>query len=390
MEITFENHTPSALVLFSVDVDLFSVDSMSKRERREGVVRPGGTYSFYVPGVPSELRIKDFNTEATVHTETEGVNPVRPFYSGAWRIGETWERWVGIEVRHAQAVISEYSGLWTYRSFQNPTAVSRTGPQKAQPAAHELILLEADFNLQRAIDPTTLQGAIEWEGGGLDLQGTADGTNFDIVGTGRPNTPTAGWEYRYHGHLIPSWPKPPDANAVDQRPTLVGSVRRAKPHGNSPAGSVYPFIAVKKGQPPFTSELSGSWIYRNFNPAFVEGDQTAPQERQLIRAEAVFKLETPNNTTLKGAFEWEGGFLDLLNGTVQPGAGGEPSSLEIVGTGRPDTPTAGWEYHYHGHLTRVPALVGSVIRAKSHNGQPGGGWRSAAGEVFSFIAVKRP
>jgi hypothetical protein len=384
VEITFENHTPSALVLFSVDVDLFSADSMSKRERKEGVVRPGGTYSFYVPGVPSELRIKDFNTEATVHTETEGVNPVRPLYSGMWRIGETWEHWVGIDVRHAQAVTSALSGLWTYRSFRNPTAVSRTGPQKAQPAAHELILLEADFNLQRAIDPTTLQGTIEWEGGGLDLQGTADGANFDIVGAGRPNTPTAGWEYRYHGHLIPGWPKPPDANAVDQRPNLVGSVVRAKPHGNSPAGSVYPFVAVK-GQPPFTSELSGSWIYRNFNPAFVEGDQTPPQ---LIVGEGVFKLETPTSTTLQGAFELPGGFLDLLNGRVQSGAGGEPSSFEIVGTGRPDTSTAGWQYDYHGHLTRVPALVGSVIRAKSHNGRPDG-WRSPAGVVLSFIAVKQ-
>ncbi len=393
MEITFENHSPSALVLFSVDVDPFSVDSMSKRERREGVVRPGGTYSFYVPGVPSELRIKDFNTEATVHTETEGVNPVRPFYSGAWRIGETWERWVGIEVRHAQAVTSALSGLWTYRSFQNPTAVSRTGPQKAQPAAHELILLEADVNVQTGIDPTTLQGAIDWEGGGLDLNGTVDGANFDIVGAGRPNTPTAGWEYRYHGHLIPGWPKPPDASRVDQTPTLVGSVIRAKPHGNSPAGSVYPFVAVKR-QPPFTSELPGSWIYRNFNPAFVEGDQTPLRERQLIVGEGVFKLETPTSTMLKGAFEWGGGFLDLLNGTVQPGAGGEPSSFEIVGTGRPDTSTVGWQYDYHGHLTRswpnginqVPALVGSVIRVKPHNGVP---MRSQAGEVLSFIAVKR-
>ena len=154
-----------------------------------------------------------------------------------------------------------------------------------------------------------------------------------------------------------------------------------------------PFIPLsrsRRGSPRLHRSYRVHGFYRNFNPAFVEGDQTAPQERQLIRAEAVFKLETPNNTTLKGAFEWEGGFLDLLNGTVQPGAGGEPSSFEIVGTGRPDTPTAGWEYHYHGHLTRVPALVGSVIRAKSHNGQPGGGWRSAAGEVFSFIAVKRP
>src|SRR5215813_6284766 len=380
MQIIVGNETPSPFVVYSVDVDLFSVDSMSKRERREGVVGPGVTNNFYVPGVPSEFRIKDFNTGATILTHN--IDP-RPQFGqmGSWRDRFTWN------IPPFETVTSALSGLWTYRSFLNPTDVSRTGPQKAQPAAHELILLEADFNLERAIDPTALQGAIEWDGGGLNLQGTAEGANFDIVGTGRLNTPTAGWEYHYHGHLIPGWPKPPDANAVDQRPTLVGSVIRAKPHGNSPAGSVYPFVAVKR-QP--TSGLSGSWIYRNFNPAFVEGDQTALRERQLIRAEAVFKLETPTSTTLKGAFEWAGGFLDLLNGTVQPGAGGEPSSFEIVGTGRPDTPTAGWEYHYHGHLTRVPALVGSVIRAKSHNGQPGGGWRSAAGEVFSFIAVKRP
>src|SRR5262249_39353390 len=108
-----------------------------------------------------------------------------------------------------------------------------------------------------------------------------------------------------------------------------------------------------------------------------------------------FKLAPTHSRTLNGAFEWDGGFLDLLKGTVQPGAGGEPSSFEIVGAGRPDTDTAGWEYHYHGHLTRtwdnainqVPALVGSVIRVKAHNGVP---TRSPAGEVFSFIAVKQP
>jgi len=383
VEITISNYTPSPIVLFSVD-------SMSQQERKEGVVPPRVTNTFYVPGMPSatQFRIKDFNTEATIFTQ--GINP-RTFYEqvGSVRGREHPDHIINWYIAgDTGTVTSALSGLWTYRSFRNPTAVSRTGPQKAQPAAHELILLEADFNLQRAIDPTTLQGAIEWDGGGLDLQGTADGANFDIVGTGRPNTPTAGWEYRYHGHLIPGWPKPPDASRVDQTPTLVGSVIRAKPHGNSPAGSVYPFVAVKR-QPQFTSELPGSWIYRNFNPAFVEGDQTTLRERQLIRAEAVFKLETPTSTTLKGAFEWSAGFLDLLNGTVQPGAGGEPSSFEIVGTGRPDTPTAGWEYHYHGHLTRVPALVGSVIRAKSHNGQPDG-WRSPAGAVFSFIAVKQP
>src|SRR5262249_26887577 len=85
-----------------------------------------------------------------------------------------------------------------------------------------------------------------------------------------------------------------------------------------------------------------------------------------------------------------------LRGTVRPGVGDEPASFDIAGTGRADSGTADWEYHYHGHLIRKwphvvdqrPALVGSVIRVKSHNGQPGGGWRSEAGTVYSFIAVK--
>jgi hypothetical protein len=101
-----------------------------------------------------------------------------------------------------------------------------------------------------------LRGAIEWnvghgtnqaKGGGLDLTGTVqpgvggEPAGFDIVGTGRPDTGTAGWEYRYHGHLTRDW-----RNAVDQRPALVGSVIRVKPHGNAPGGYVAPFIAVKQ------------------------------------------------------------------------------------------------------------------------------------------------
>src|SRR5262249_40474439 len=130
MEITFENHTLSPLVLFSVD-------SMSKQERREGVVAPGVTNDFYVPGMlPGlELRLKDFNTGATTHTEVV-TGPPRPLYSAAWQIGERgWDHYVGLNIRQGQLVISEYSGLWTYRSFRNPTDVSRTGPQKAQPKA---------------------------------------------------------------------------------------------------------------------------------------------------------------------------------------------------------------------------------------------------------------
>jgi hypothetical protein len=63
----------------------------------------------------------------------------------------------------------------------------------------------------------------------------------EIVGTGRPNTGTANWEYDYHGQLAYQWP-----NGVDQVPAIVGNVIRAKPHNGNPAGVVASFIAVKQ------------------------------------------------------------------------------------------------------------------------------------------------
>ena len=125
----------------------------------------------------------------------------------------------------------ESSGSWTYRSFRN----NATYPYlTAPPTAHGLILQEALFKLETPTD-TTLQGTIEWQGGGLDLRGTDRGSGFDIVGTGRPGTDTNGWEYRYDGYLISPLP-----HANDERPTLVGSVIRAKPHGDRKAGEVFP------------------------------------------------------------------------------------------------------------------------------------------------------
>jgi hypothetical protein len=146
----------------------------------------------------------------------------------------------------------ELSGLWTYRSFHNKA----TPVYQIPPSAHgRLILQEAVFKLETPTS-TTLQGAIEWASGVLDLKGTVrPGTSFEIVGTGRRDTNTWDWKYRYHGHLIPDWPKPPDVNVVDQRPALVGSALRERSHGDvgwiSPNGSVRggyvaPFIAVKR------------------------------------------------------------------------------------------------------------------------------------------------
>jgi hypothetical protein len=98
---------------------------------------------------------------------------------------------------------------------------------------------------------------IEWRFAACDLKGTVrpgvggEPASFDIVGTGRPGTNSAGKEYHYQGHRARSW-----TNAVDQRPALVGSIfSRAKPNRaieesiplpEELMGTGYPFIAVKQ------------------------------------------------------------------------------------------------------------------------------------------------
>ena len=141
--------------------------------------------------------------------------------------------------------------------------------------------------------------------------------------------------------------------------------------------------------------LAGKWTYRSFhnNPAPIlattEKSVAADNALNLIFAEAVFTFEIPSSTSLKGTIDWPGGGLDL-QGTIRSDAAGA-LNVEITGTGRAGTGTAGWEYDYRGALAynwpngvnQTPALVGSVIRAKQHGG-------AAAGYVGSFIAVKQP
>jgi len=297
----------------------------------------------------------------------------------------------------------ELSGSWTYRRF-NPTLADQTAPQRER----ELIRAEAVLNLQTIPDEPgspVVSGTIEWQGGGLDLRGKLGegGHNprrFYIVGTGRMHSSTDGWEYIYEGLLMPRWEQ-----GVDQRPYLVGSVYRSKPHNGrgesqweSPAGEVFSFIAVKQQPEPFTWELSGSWAYRSFlNNATYPYLTAAPTAHGLVFEEAVLKLETPTTTTLRGAIEWDtqpgpGKFLDVQGEVALTTAGFPsifPSSFQIRGIGRAGTGTAGWESRYQGLLTRAwsgqwapdqrPALVGSAIRVSP---PPGGG-------VAPFIAVKQ-
>ena len=123
--------------------------------------------------------------------------------------------------------------------------------------------------------------------------------------------------------------------------------------------------------------LAGRWSYRSYL-------NTADQP---IFGAGIFTLETPTDQTVTGNLDMGGGFVLDLEGKVAVNSSGS-ASFDIIGTGRAGTPTEGWEYDYNGNLAhqwpngvkQVPALVGSVIRAKPHGGAP-------AGVVASFIAV---
>ncbi|MEY9699475.1 hypothetical protein ABIE71_002218 [Bradyrhizobium diazoefficiens] len=138
-----------------------------------------------------------------------------------------------------------------------------------------------------------------------------------------------------------------------------------------------------------SSLLVGSWTYRSFHndPTPVDGD---PQKALgLFFAEAEFRFEAISKTTFKGVIDWGSGGLDL-SGEIRPGSADTPVAFAIVGVGRPGSQTDGWEYDYNGCLAyewpagvkQVPALVGSLMRAKPHNGAP-------AGYSASFIAVRK-
>jgi hypothetical protein len=136
------------------------------------------------------------------------------------------------------------AGKWTYRSFFNDPVQVYSDPRPADKLL-SLVFAEAVFTFEIP-DDTTLKGAIDWDGGGLDLQGKVsdkDGVvSAEIVGKGRAGTGTANWEYDYRAALAYHWPA-----GVKQVPSIVGTVLRAREHGpGNPAGVTASFIAVKQ------------------------------------------------------------------------------------------------------------------------------------------------
>jgi hypothetical protein len=136
--------------------------------------------------------------------------------------------------------------------------------------------------------------------------------------------------------------------------------------------------------------IAGDWMYRSYlnNPDPVGGD--AQKALDDIFGEGVFSLSTPMPDTLTGIFDMGGGLVLDLRGQISAETGAAVT-VQMAGTGRPGTGTDGWEYEYYAWpaylwpagVNQVPNLVGTVLRAKPHNG-------GKAGVTASFIAVRKP
>lgn len=135
----------------------------------------------------------------------------------------------------------ELTGKWTYRSYHNdPTLVG----DNAQTALAQ-IFGEGIFSLMQ--EDGYISGTLDMGGGYvLDIAGlneigssSAQPDYLRMIGKGRANTPTAGWQYDYQAYLAPMWP-----TGVAQVPAYIGSVLRAVPHNGKPAGVTASFMMI--------------------------------------------------------------------------------------------------------------------------------------------------
>jgi hypothetical protein len=136
--------------------------------------------------------------------------------------------------------------------------------------------------------------------------------------------------------------------------------------------------------------ISGHWTYRSYlnDPAMVDGD--AGKALRFIFGEGVFDLTDAGGGQLRGVLDMGSGYALDLTGTAETDATGG-TNIRLAGLGRSGSPTDGWEYDYDGRyaygwpnaVNQIPAITGTALRAKPHNGGP-------AGLTASFIAVRQP
>jgi hypothetical protein len=150
------------------------------------------------------------------------------------------------------------SGQWTYRGYRNLARLVGGDQQ----GALALICAEGVLELHQS-DDGRVEGGLGMETGhALRIIGsvgtTGNGLEFTFVGEGLDGTATAGSRYDYRGVVGHMWP-----DAVDQVPSLLGTVVRAKAHGrDAPAGSTASFIAVRQADnpPPRTARPLSSLV----------------------------------------------------------------------------------------------------------------------------------
>jgi hypothetical protein len=144
------------------------------------------------------------------------------------------------------------------------------------------------------------------------------------------------------------------------------------------------------------NSLPGKWTYRSYlncadvlvnadpepavqNLAAIFGQRStannAAKALGLVFGEGIMAFDAPSGNGITGNLDMGGGYVLDLKGTMQTSPSGD-ISVELIGTGRTGTPTANWEYDYKASTTpkwpngvgQVPTLVGTVIRAKPHDG----------------------
>jgi hypothetical protein len=124
-----------------------------------------------------------------------------------------------------------FEGRWTYRSLHNfPIDTSFCNLEFAT----AVMIFEKTKG-------DSIVGILDMgDFGKLNLHGKTINDNhsitFNFQGDGIPNTNTNGWQYNYHGYVVPKW-----INGIKQVEACVGSVIRSKDHGNSKAGKTASF-----------------------------------------------------------------------------------------------------------------------------------------------------
>jgi hypothetical protein len=141
-----------------------------------------------------------------------------------------------------------------------------------------------------------------------------------------------------------------------------------------------------------TPDQASRWTYRSFinDPIPVDGNPDKLMDLLFAEATMIFeKAAQPG--TVKGVLDMGSGYFLDLTGTFTAARSPYPATASIIGTGRAGTPTANWEYDYEVFvvpdwaqgINQHAAMVGSVLRAKPHNG-------ARAGVTASFIAALLP